>query len=146
MSKREHKPHILAINDSAEVLSLFEDLLSPEGYRVSVAAFLGHDLDGVVEAAPDLIILDYMWSSDDTGWSFLQMLRMDPRTSDIPIVLCTGAVRQVQDLEARLQEMGVRVVLKPFDIDELVNVVKHSLKEATGREDAAPSEGTVAHD
>lgn len=146
MSKGGHKPLILAFNDSAEVLSLFEDLLSPEGYQVSVAALAGRELATVVEAAPDLIILDYMWSSDDSGWSFLQMLKMDPRTKDIPIVLCTGAVRQVRDLEARLKEMGVRVVLKPFDIDELVAVVKDSLDETSGREDAASSEGTAAHD
>ena len=68
-----------------------------------------------------------MWSSDDAGWSLLQMLRMDPRTANIPIVLCTGAVREVEALKARLDEMHVRVVLKPFNIDELAATIASEL-------------------
>jgi hypothetical protein len=33
-----------------------------------------------------------MWASEDASWSLLPMLRMEPQTASIPIVLCTGAV------------------------------------------------------
>lgn len=115
--------HILAINNDADVLRAFRDLLEDEGYRVTTQVYADRNLGGIVELAPDLIILDYMWSSDDAGWSLLQMLRMDPRTAPIPIVLCTGAVREVEALKGRLDEMRVRVVLKPFNIDELTATI-----------------------
>jgi CheY-like chemotaxis protein len=111
--------HIMAINNDADVLNAFRDLLEEEGYRVTTQIYADRNLGAIVQLAPALIILDSMWSSDDGGWSLLQMLRMDPRTAQIPIVLCTGAVREVEALKGRLDEMRVRVVLKPFNIDEL---------------------------
>ena len=121
------QPHILAVNDSADVLALFDDLLSEEGYRVSTMSVLTHDLAEIAALRPDLIILDYMWSTSDDSWSLLQMLRMDPRSRAIPIILCTGAIRQVEPPTARLREMDVTVVPMPFDIDELLGVAADAL-------------------
>jgi CheY-like chemotaxis protein len=121
--------HILAINDDAMVLDLFRDLLEDEGYRVSTQLFLDKDLAAIADMAPDLIILDYMWPTDDTGWSLLQMLRMEPQTAHIPIVLCTGAVREVEGMAGHLAEMAVRVVFKPFNIDQLIDEVRAALAE-----------------
>ena len=71
----------------------------------------------------------------DGGWSMLQMLRMDPRTAKVPIVLCTAAKQKVEELDGHLRQMGVRVVLKPFDLDVLLGAVTDGLAEAdaTGR-------------
>ena len=117
----------MAINDDQAVLDLFRALLEDEGYRVTTQFYLVPDLGQIAALQPDLIILDYMWAHDDHGWSLLQMLRMDPGTAAIPIVLCTGAVREVEALAPHLAEMGVRVVLKPFDIDHLLAVIAEAL-------------------
>lgn len=139
MSHQGKAPHILAIIDSYDVLELLEDLLSEEGFRVTTTTYLSHDLHQIEALQPNLLILGYMWGSDDSGWSFLQMLAMNPTTKDIPVVLCTGAVRQVTELDSRLKEMGIRVVLKPVDIDELVNAVKESLQPRTQSDDTPPA-------
>jgi len=75
------RQHNLAINNEAAVLAVFRELLEDEGYRVSTQRYAEKDLAEIVTLAPNLTILDYMWASDDVGWSLLQMLRMDPRTS-----------------------------------------------------------------
>jgi hypothetical protein len=49
-----------------------------------------------------------------------QMLKMDRETRDIPVVVCTAAIKLVADLQPHLGAMGVGVVLKPFDIDHLL--------------------------
>jgi CheY-like chemotaxis protein len=121
------QPHVLTINNSEDVLTLFRELLGEEGFRVSTQAYALKNLDEVKRLAPDCIILDYMWAEEDSGWSMLQMLRMDRRTKQIPIVLCTGAVREVEAMEGHLADMGIRVVLKPFDIDHLVATVNQAL-------------------
>src|SRR5690554_4519581 len=59
------RPHILVMNDSPDVMALFEDLLTEEGYRVTTMPFLEKDLDKIVAFAPDGIILDYMWPQED---------------------------------------------------------------------------------
>jgi CheY-like chemotaxis protein len=119
--------HILALNDSDEVLKVFRLLLEEEGYRVTTQKYMLKDMDAIHADPPDLIILDYMWAGDDTGWSMLQMLRMDRTTAKTPIILCTGAKHEITELGDRLTEQNVRVVLKPFDIDELLGVITTAL-------------------
>ena len=121
------QPHILAINNDAAVLGLFRDLLEEEGFRVSTQTYIDRELEKIKAVVPDLIILDYMWADEDASWSLLQMLRMDPGTADIPIVLCTGAVREVGALADHLLAMGITVILKPFNIDQLVDAVRERL-------------------
>lgn len=121
------KGHILAINNDPAVLGIFRDLLETAGYRGSLQRYAEKDPDEVADLAPDLIILDYMWDDEDGGWSFLQILRMDPRFAPNPIVLCTGAIHRINELGARLTEMGVKTILKPFNIDELLEAIALSL-------------------
>ena len=115
--------HILTINNDAMVLGLLRDLLADAGYQVTTQTYLDKDLAHLATLAPDLIILDYMWPDDDQGWSYLQVLRMDRRTATIPIVLCAGEIREVDALAGHFAEMGIQVVLKPFNIDRLLDVI-----------------------
>lgn len=119
--------HILAINNEPDMLTLFTQLLGDEGYRVSTRRYAERDIDAIAALGPDLIVLDYMWPTEDAGWTLLQMLKASPKTAAIPIVLCTGARRQVDDLAGRLAEMGVKVVLKPFEIQELLDKIAQGL-------------------
>lgn len=121
------KPHVLCINDAPEILALYRELLEDEGFRVSTQSVVARNLDEIKRLRPDCVILDYMWADDDAGWTMLEMLRMSRQTKEIPVVLCTGAVRQVEALQSHLAEMRVRVVLKPFDIDHLIGVVNAAL-------------------
>ncbi len=121
------RPHVLAIDHDASVLALLRDLLEDEGYQVSTQPTIDKDLGVGGALQPDLIILDAMWAGEDHGWSSLQMLRLDPGTTRIPIVLCTGAAPEVEALRPHLEEMQVRVVLKPFNIDHLVEVIAAAL-------------------
>jgi CheY-like chemotaxis protein len=134
------QPHILCIDHTPEILSLLRDLLEDEGFRVTTLTHTHKDLDQVVALAPDVITLDYMWPSADDDWAYLQLLRLDRRTAHIPIVLCTGAVREVVGLGEQLRRMLVTVVLKPFQIDGLVHAVQDSLGRPELVTDAPPTD------
>ena len=97
------------------------------------------DRSAIDALAPNVIILDYMWADEDTNWSTLQALRMDPQTARIPLVLCTGAAHAMEELGPRLAELGIRVVLKPFEIDELLEAVRLALEEGRPVEAAEPT-------
>jgi CheY-like chemotaxis protein len=126
-SPNGYQPHILAINNDPAVLALFRDLLQEAGYQVSTQTYIDRDLTQIEALKPDLIVLDYRWATEDASWSLLQMLRMDPGTVNTPIVLCTGAVHEVTALEEHLIAMGVTVILKPFNIDQLVDAIRERL-------------------
>jgi CheY-like chemotaxis protein len=135
------RPHILALDNDKLILDLLRDRLEDEGYQVSTRVAVDKDLCVVGALQPDLIILDYLWGGEDTGWSYLQALRMDPRTAPIPIVLCTGAIKEVDALQPQLDQLGVRVVHKPFNIDELLAVIADVLAPHSDGIADEPEEG-----
>ena len=123
MAAKARQKHVLVINDSPAILDLFRELLDEAGYRATTHAFSGQPeqkLAEIKEVEPDLVILDYLIGGEALGWQLLQLLKLDRTTRDLPVIVCTGAVQQVKDMEAHLLEMGVSVVLKPFDIDQLL--------------------------
>ena len=123
MAATGNQKHILVINDTAAILELFVALLEDEGYRVTTDMFsveMTVLLNRVKADRPDLLVLDFMIQDEGKGWQFLQLLKMDPETRDIPVIVCTAAARMVEDLQPHLDNMGVGVVLKPFDIENLL--------------------------
>jgi len=114
---------ILAVNDSHEILELFRDILEEENYDVRLYSFAFQDLDEVKAVRPDLIILDFMIGGEDHGWQLLQKLKLDRETLAIPVIVCTAALKLVRELDAHLRAKNVGVIVKPFDIDDLIRQV-----------------------
>lgn len=129
------QPHILAINDSLEILSLMREILEEEAFRFTMRINSQTDIDEVTEIDPSLIILDY---SSETETGLLHRLTTDPRTEQIPIILCTGALHEIQPIEPELDAMGVGVVYKPFDIEHLVRMVREALGLGFASEESLP--------
>jgi len=117
--------HIFLVNDTQEILDIMQELLEEEGYRVTPSLSL-LNVDRIKALAPDIIAQDIMFEhAQDQGWKMLHLMRIDPELARIPIVLCTAAVSVVRDaaMAEQLDRLGVRVILKPFHIDELLQVL-----------------------
>lgn len=119
---------IMVINDTQEILELFRDILTDEGYKVDIYSYGIRDIAEVLRVQPDLIILDYLIGAEQVGWQLLQKLKMTRATAKIPVIVCTAAVKQVQEIEGWLIAKGIAVVPKPFDIDDLLGAVKKALE------------------
>lgn len=132
------RPHIVVVNDTQEILELFREILEEEGFRVSLYSYAFSDIHSLVELQPDLVLLDFIIGGEDMGWQMLQKMKMDRRTANIPVVVCSAAKRLLDELDGHLQSKGVGVVLKPFDIDEMVEEVRHTLKQADEEITGAP--------
>jgi len=120
----------MVVNDTQDILDLFRDLLEEEGYRVSLYSFAFQDLAEVKQRKPDLVILDFIIGGEAQGWQLLQKMRMDRETMSIPIIVCTAAIALIRELEGRLRDKNVGIILKPFDIDDLLREVSRALAEA----------------
>ena len=121
---------ILVINDTQEILDLFNDLLSGEGYEVVLYSQAIQDMSEIERLKPDLIIVDYIFGGEKNGWQMVQKLRMRRATAKIPLIICTAAVREVREIEGFLRMKGITLVAKPFDIDDLLEAVQTSLQTA----------------
>ncbi len=121
---------IMVINDTEEILELFREILQEEaGYEVILTSFKPHMLEMVKEVKPDLIISDHVFGEEKVGWQFLQRLKMDRETASIPVIVCSGAIRELREMEGYLVSKGIGVLYKPFDVDELLDLVRQKLEE-----------------
>lgn len=122
------RPLALVFNDTQEILELFRDILDEEGYDAILGTFAPRDLSTLIEVDPDVVILDFMMGEEASGWQLLQKMKMNRGTSHIPVVVCTGAVQMVRELDGQLAAKNVGVVLKPFDIDDLVATLNATIE------------------
>ena len=138
-SKRTRQ-RVLVVNDTQEILELFEAILDGMGLESILMSYAPRELDRIRQVDPDLIILDFLMGDRELlGWQLLQKLKMDRRTDAIPIVVCTGAVKAAHEQQGYLTEQGVTLVLKPFNVDQLEDAVRAAL-------DLGPTARTLAEE
>jgi len=115
------KALILCIDDNPDVLELFQQCLSDDGYQVLCA---DNGEDGVKiarEQQPTAITLDVQMPHKD-GWSVLQELKADPATKDIPVLMAT-----MMDNKALGMKLGaVDYLEKPIVPENLLKSVKYA--------------------
>jgi CheY-like chemotaxis protein len=128
------KRRIAVIDDDAVFVQLMHDLLANgESYDVVSTSHWPQALEFIKGTQPDVVILDLMMGREQTGWAVLDLLRDDPATADIPVILCSAAAPALQQCSMRAGSRGVvETVAKPFDVDDLLGVIGRLLAP-TGR-------------
>jgi DNA-binding response OmpR family regulator len=112
---------ILAVDDEPNIRRLVAETLGRAGYDVATAADGEQALAEVRRRAPDVIVLDVMMPGPD-GFQVLRVLKDDPRTADVPVVMLT-ARGQLDDIRQGWQRGNDCYLTKPFNPLELRMVV-----------------------
>ena len=120
-------PHLLVIDDEPAMLSVYRELLSDEGFRVTLQHYPPASPAEVAALAPDLIILDLIVGGEPAGWHFLQRLKAEPSTASIPVLVCTADYRFLEGVREQLTAWDCGIIPKPFDVDELLGKVRGCL-------------------
>ena len=92
---------VLVVNDTQEILELFDAVLRDEmGLDTVLMSYAPDELSRIVEHEPDLVIVDFVLGGREfEGWQLLQKLRMNRSTEHIPIIACTAATTVVRETE-----------------------------------------------
>ena len=125
---------VLVVDDEPEAVELVEFNLKQAGYTVVTAADGTEALTKARSALPSLIVLDLMLPEID-GLEVCKMLRRDPSTSAVPIIMLTAKAAEIDRILGL--ELGADDYLtKPFSPRELVLRVKKLLhRDRTGGDD-----------
>ena len=117
----------LVVDDAADIRLLADLVLTMAGFYVSAAASGREALRFLAERdLPDIVLLDVQMPDVD-GWETLSRLRADPRTADLPVVLCT--VKGLPEDTLKGWSLGCDGYLgKPFDIGGLVDELHRVLR------------------
>jgi CheY-like chemotaxis protein len=133
---------VLIVNDTQEILELFNDILEEMGFEVVLMSFAPRELEQIRAARADIIILDFLFGGHElAGWQLLQKIRMDRDLEQTPVIVCSAAVREVMEQQGYLTEQGVLVVLKPFTVAQLEEAVSRAVTMADGGNAVAAADG-----
>ena len=117
---------VLIVDDQLDNRDMLAAMLQQEGYRTTQAAGGMEAMDLIAAEAPQLILLDVSMPDMD-GYAVASLLKADPKTSGIPIIMVTahtGRGARVVGLHAGVEEY----LTKPVDAPELLLKVRNLLR------------------
>lgn len=113
------KIKVLVADDDVAIGDVMQILLEDNGYEVLFTAD-PLEIDRLLERNPDIVLLD-IWMSGVSGKDVCLKIKNNPATSHIPVILFS-ANRDTREIAAECGADGF--IAKPFDINEIVEVVK----------------------
>ncbi|HEX6209396.1 MAG TPA: response regulator transcription factor [Methylomirabilota bacterium] len=126
---------ILVVEDDPDIAHLLARTLGRAGFSVSTRHAGTEALEAVRETAPDLVLLDLMLPGVG-GVEICRLLRGDPRTAAIPIIMITARAEE-SDRIAGLEIGADDYITKPFSPNEVTARVRALLRRARQSEPAA---------
>ncbi len=135
------KPLVLVVEDEAALATMLRYNLEKQGFRVEEAVDGQEALTRMTEAAPDIVLLDWMLPVM-SGIEVCRQIRRRPATRDLPVIMVT-ARSEDQDAVRGLNIGADDYITKPFSMDALLARMRALLRRSGG----APVRGQhVFHD
>lgn len=109
---------ILVVDDEYSIIEVLRDVLLDEGYDVITA---NNGMEGwacLEKKLPDLVLCDVMMPILD-GRELCRRMTDHPRYHAIPLIFMTAVHKSFSQVECHY----VATIAKPFDIDEVLNLV-----------------------
>lgn len=128
--KRDAMTKVIIVEDEETLVRNLGEKLRSEGFTV-VTAMDGEDgLDKIRSENPDLIVLDIMLPRLD-GLSICRIVRHDPVTAHIPIIMLTARGTEVDKIVG-LESGADDYIVKPFSLGEFLARVRAVLRRIAG--------------
>ncbi len=120
-------PHVLVVDDEADIRTLIKDILTDEGYEVTNAGDAAEARAARQDGQFDLILLD-IWMPDTDGISLLREWSAQGDL-DCPVVIMSG--HGTVDTAVEATRLGAfDFVEKPLSIAKLLRTVERALEAA----------------
>ena len=122
-SKFKMPKKILVIDDNDDILDLVREVLETNNYEAICLNSSDNIIKSVTELQPDLVITDYILTGINGG-EFCAEIKKNPTTKHLPVIILSAHSRVIESLGHYGQDAFVS---KPFDIGELLAVIKKCL-------------------
>ena len=121
-------PNLLIVDDEPDILEVTKMAFETMGYEVATAASGEEALQTFQSDPPHVLLVDYKLHGM-SGTDFLRKARAIRPT--IPAVMITGLTHQVEEVEADCNELGVTLLHKPLQMEEVFRTVKKVLENSS---------------
>ena len=128
--------HVLVVDDEADIRVLIDEILSDEGYQVTVAGNASEARAARDDGKFDLVLLD-IWMPDTDGISLLREWS-EPGDLDCPVVMMSG--HGTVDTAVEATRLGAfDFVEKPLSLAKLLRTVERAIDSSTRETGSARS-------
>jgi len=127
-------PNILVVDDDPVTCDLLCEVFTHEGFDATFKHSGEEALATLTTIQPNLLLSDIRMKTRLDGLSLLELVRRDYPA--IPVVLMT-AFGSIETAIRAVKEGAFDYISKPFNIDELVAIVRRALTNGTGRHASA---------
>jgi two-component system, OmpR family, response regulator VicR len=110
--------HVLVMDADDQLLDIIGQLLSDEGYAATLS-MTPLTCQEIRQLQPDVIVADTIFNSDDSTGPLIAELERDPLIRNIPTIWSSIA----PDVAVTLSEAGHTVLIKPFDLDDILQLI-----------------------
>jgi DNA-binding response OmpR family regulator len=118
------KKKVLVAEDDKAIIDVLRIILENEGYEVFTADQGVTIHSTIKEHNPDMVLLD-IWLYGEDGGEIARSIKTKHETKDIPVILMSAN----NETEKITKESGADdFLLKPFNIDELLGIVRKYIK------------------
>jgi twitching motility two-component system response regulator PilH len=114
---------VLVVEDAVSELELIVTILRDHGYTAIRATNAKAAMTHIMEQNPDVVITDVVLSEGISGFEFCRLLRKNPVTKDLPIIICSSKNKEFDRMWGLKQGANVYVT-KPFTPAQLIEAVK----------------------
>jgi DNA-binding response OmpR family regulator len=126
-SSEQSTVSILAVENDPGVADLLQSLLNDvDGWGATVAPDAAAALSVFQQVQIDVLILD-LDLPGISGLELLDLLRKEAGWHDQPVIIVSAKARQPAVREAIKAGLVTEALMKPFDIDRLVAVIKDAV-------------------
>src|SRR5690349_17787134 len=116
---------LLLADDSVTIQRVIELTFADEDVKVAVVGDGRQAIERIAAERPDIVLADIGMPERD-GYDVAAFVKNDPRFSNIPVILLTGAFEPLD--EDRAREVGCDgVLVKPFEPQVVINRVRELL-------------------
>jgi len=126
------KQTILVVDDEASIRDMVQLSLELAGFNCLQAANAREAHSAILDARPDLILLDWMMP-ETSGYELLRRLRREELTARIPVIMLTAKVEESNRISG-LEGGADDYVTKPFSPRELIARIRALLRRVAPTE------------
>lgn len=137
MSEPSAKPRVLIVDDDVNLRRILSLFLRNAGYETAESPDGRQALETLKRQRPDAVLLDVMMPFLD-GFTLCRMIKENPQTRDIPVVICTARNRK-EDLVTAIRAGAEDYIVKPFTKETVLSKIQKAIALRGGK----PSTGAA---
>ncbi len=132
---------LLLADDSITIQKVVELILAEEDFEIKSVSNGEEALNAINSFRPDVVLADIEMPKMN-GYQLCERIKQDPATTNIPVILLTGAFEPI-DEELAKQVRADDFIIKPFESQELISKINSLLTATTAFAEAEAIEEPI---